>query len=400
VSKSQAALNQTLSEEQFASLLASVHQIGKDVLAVNAASVDEKARFPSESVAALKELKLLSAYLPVKLGGMGLSTQQVARICEALGHYCGSTAMIYAMHKIQVACILHHYQQSEFFTAYLKKLVAEQRLIASATTEIGVGGDLRSSICAVEYDGDKISLLKKAPVISYGEDADDLMITARRVDSTAKSDQVHILVAKDQYTLEPISNWDTLGFRGTCSAGFNVSINADKAQILPVPFADILSQTMHPYAHIVWASLWSGIAADAVNKARHYVKGQARKNIDTPPIAAIRLGEVDSTLQIMRNNITVAVSEYEQLLSHGDANSFTNFGFSIRINNLKMTSAKIIVDIVGQAMMICGIASYRNDSDASLSRHIRDAYGAALMVNNDRIMWHNSTLLLMHKEEH
>jgi acyl-CoA dehydrogenase len=49
-------------------------------------------------------------------------------------------------------------------------------------------------------------------------------------------------------------------------------------------------------------------------------------------------------------------------------------------------------------MLICGIAGYRNDSRFSLGRHLRDAYGAALMVNNDRIMTHNATLLLAHKE--
>jgi len=45
-----------------------------------------------------------------------------------------------------------------------------------------------------------------------------------------------------------------------------------------------------------------------------------------------------------------------------------------------------VVDIVGRAMLICGIAGYRNDSKFSLARQLRDAYGAALMVNNDRIL--------------
>ena len=62
--------------------------------------------------------------------------------------------MIYAMHRIQVACVVHHAQESAYFRDYLRQLVEEQRLMASATTEVGVGGDLRSSLCAVEVDGD------------------------------------------------------------------------------------------------------------------------------------------------------------------------------------------------------------------------------------------------------
>jgi len=388
-----------IESKKFSKLKARVAEIGQQIVAKHAADVDDKARFPTESVTALKELKLLSAYVPETEGGMGLNIVQISKICEILAHYCGSTAMIYSMHMIQVACIVHHSGDSAYFKSYIKKLVKEQRLMASATTEIGVGGDLRSSICAVETTAESFILNKKAPVISYGVDADDLMITARKNPDAPKSDQVHILLEKGQYELEQISGWDTLGFRGTCSSGFNVTSSGKTEQILPVPFADILSQTMHPFAHLTWASLWSGIAADAVNIARASVKKAALQNIEMPPISAIRLGEVDSVLQTMRNNITVAIEEYSQLLQNNDANAFTNFGFGIRINNIKVSSSELIVDIVGKSMLISGISSYRNDSKTSLSRHIRDAYGTALMVNNDRILLHNSTLLLMHKEE-
>jgi len=389
----------SLKSDDFNKLKSEIHKIGCSVISLNADDVDNNARFPLESINALKELKLLSAYVPKALGGMGLDVIQISKICEILGHYCGSSAMIYSMHMIQVACVVNHASESEYFKSYIKKLVAEQRLMASATTEIGVGGDLRSSICAVEIDGDSFKLNKKAPVISYGIDADDILITARRNPDAAKSDQVHVLVHKEQCKLEPISSWDTLGFRGTCSSGFNVTSSGKTDQIFPVPFADILSETMHPFAHLTWASLWSGIAADAVNIARKAVKKAAMQNIEMPPISAIRLGEVDSVLQTMRHNISVTLDEYQDLLENKDSNAFTNFGFGIRVNNIKISSSQLIIDIVGKAMLIAGISSYRNNSKGSLSRHIRDAYGTILMVNNDRIMLHNATLLLMHKEE-
>ena len=382
----------------FDELIKRVHQIGKEVVLPAAADVDKEARFPKEAIDALKDAKLLSAYVPVEFGGMGLNIAQIAKICEVLGQYCGSSAMVYAMHKIQVACIVHHGTTSDYFRDYLKDLVNEQRLIASATTEIGVGGDLRSSICAVETDGDTFKLTKKAPVISYGVDADDIMVTSRRAEDAPASDQVHVLVKKQDYNLEPISGWDTLGFRGTCSSGFILSSSGSTAQILPDPFADILSQTMHPYSHIVWGSLWSGIATDAVNMARGFVREQARKNPSAPPTSALRLAETDSVLQTMRNNIKAAVVEYGQLLEEGNPASFNNFGFSIRTNNLKISCSEMIVDIVSRALLICGISSYRNDSKFSLCRQLRDSYGAALMVNNDRIMNHNATMLMVHKE--
>ena len=50
-------------------------------------------------------------------------------------------------------------------------------------------------------------------------------------------------------------------------------------------------------------------------------------------------------------------------------------------------------------MIICGIAGYKTDSKFSLGRQLRDAYGAALMINNDRIYGANAQMLLIYKEE-
>jgi acyl-CoA dehydrogenase len=261
-----------------------------------------------------------------------------------------------------------------------------------------VGGDLRSSVCAVEVAGDRLHLVKKAPVISYGQEADQILITSRRAPDAASSDQVMVLAKRGDYKLEPMSTWDTLGFRGTCSLGFVLSTDGSAEQVLPVPFEDILSQTMHPVSHIVWSSLWLGIAADAVNRARAYVRGEARKNPNLPPMSSLRLAEVDIVLNGMRNNVNTVTADYYRLLQQDDEEAFKSFGFATRVNNLKLSSSQLVVDIVGRAMLICGINGYRNDSKFTLGRHLRDAYGAALMVNNDRILAHNATMLLALRE--
>ncbi len=385
-------------EGSFDKVAQKAHALGREVLSAHAADVDSKARFPHEAFDALKQAKLLSAYVPRELGGMGLDVVQIAKICEVLGHYCGSSAMIFAMHQIQVACVVHHARDSAYFRGYLQELVEQQRLMASATTELGVGGDLRSSICAVEVSGDTFRLTKKAPVISYGEAADDILITCRKGPDAAASEQVQVLVRRGEYTAEPLSGWDTLGFRGTCSSGFTVTAHGRAEQILPVPFADILAQTMHPYSHVVWSSLWLGIASDAVNRARAFVRAEARKAPGEVPISATRLAETDLMLQRMRHDVECHVRTYRELLDGGNGDAFANFGFAIRTNNLKISSSQLIVDIVGRAMLICGIAGYRNDSKFSLGRQLRDAYGAALMVNNDRILRLNATMLMVHKE--
>ncbi|MGE0159659.1 MAG: acyl-CoA dehydrogenase family protein [Gemmatimonadales bacterium] len=382
----------------FDTLLARVHELGKKVVAPSADDVDAKARFPSESFDALKREKLLSAYITPEYGGLGLSLTQICRICEALGAYCASTAMVYAMHQIQVACILHHGQQSPYFKKYLKRLVDEQLLLASATTELGVGGDLRSSICAVEVDGDSFRLEKKAPVISYALSADAILVTCRRAPDAKSSDQVHVLVEKERTQLEEIATWDTLGFRGTCSLGFVLTSNGHADQILPEPFADILAQSMHPVSHLTWSSLWLGLAGSAVARARDSVRKKILENPDSPPVAALRLAEVDEILFGMRSGLYETLAEYEEMLAAGDSDAFTNFGFAIRVNNVKISCSELVVDVVGKSLQIVGISGYKNDSKSSLGRQLRDAYGAALMVNNDRIRGHNATMQAVYRQ--
>jgi acyl-CoA dehydrogenase len=49
-----------------------------------------------------------------------------------------------------------------FFRSYLAALAEREWLMASATSEAGVGGDLRRSVCAVERDGTRIRVTKHA----------------------------------------------------------------------------------------------------------------------------------------------------------------------------------------------------------------------------------------------
>ena len=52
------------------------------------------------------------------------------------------------------------------------------------------------------------------------------------------------LFLKPDYKLTPTGSWDTLGMRGTSSAGFALAAEADAAQILPVGYDKIHPQTM------------------------------------------------------------------------------------------------------------------------------------------------------------
>ncbi len=382
-------------------VVARARQIAREVAAAAAADVDKQARFPTEAIEAQKKERLLGAFIPTELGGLGCGMIALAGICEAFGSACGASGLITAMHHIQVACIVRHHEGSTYFKRYLREVADKQLLIASVTSEVGIGGDMRSSITAVERNDTTFTLKKDASTISYGEHADDLLVTSKRAADAPPSDQVLTLVRKGDFKLEKTGTWDTLGMRGTCSPSFKLESRGAIEQIMSLPFGDIASRTMVPFSHILWAAAWLGVASDAVARARLFVRGEARKKPGVTPPSALRLAEAINMLQLMRNNVHDAASECEALMKKADGatDELLSIGFAIKINNLKIASSQLVSQIVHHCLMIVGIQGYKNDTKFSMGRHFRDAQSAALMIGNDRIYATNASLLLVHKDD-
>jgi acyl-CoA dehydrogenase len=386
----------TVLTDQDAAFLADVVDVADTIAKVHADDVDRNARFPVEAIDALRERRALSAFVPTDLGGDGVSLRAIATACFELGRRCGASGMVFAMHQIQVGCLADVAASEDFFRRYLAAMVTTPALIASVTSEVGVGGDLRRSVAAVERDGDEIRLSKAGPTLSYGAHADAFLITARRAPDAGESDQVVVLVRSPQAEIEPTSEWDSLGMRGTCSPGFRIRAACPAEQASSVPFADIATRTMVPYSHLLWAHVWLGIATDAYDRAAAFVRAQARGRPGVVPPTATRLSELSTRLFALRGVVDSAIAEYGRLRDAG-GEGLSTYGYAVRINNLKIAASEGVLEVCHGALQICGMAGYKNDTPFSVGRHIRDALSASLMIGNDRIHATDASLLLAMK---
>jgi acyl-CoA dehydrogenase len=372
------------------------------IAAKHADDVDRKGRFPSEAIDALRSTGLLGALVPHSLGGPGLSLIDVSRTIETLGRACSSAGMIYAMHQIQVACLLHHADTSAL-QALLGQVAQQQLLLASATTEAAVGGAIRTSLCSVEPFNDdttKFRFEKQASVISYAAYSDGILATGRRNPQAPASDQSLLYVDTKLSTLEQTGTWNTFGFRGTCSSGQLLRSVGHRDHIFSTPYADISAQTMLPVSHIVWSHLWLGMATEAVSRARAFLRMSARKKRGTTPAGAVPTAALVARLHEMRALVHDAVEYYERVRSQPDARDvLSRASFQIRMNNLKVSGSRQVVEIITDAMEACGMAAYREDTPYSMGRLLRDAHGARVMINNERILSSNADWLLVSKED-
>lgn len=360
-------------------------------------AVDKEGRFPHEAIAAMKAEQLLSIQISVSLGGEGASNLEICEVCNIIGQACSSSAMIFAMHHIKLSSLVEHGENDPWHSEFMRRICREQLLLGSATTEAGIGGNLRNSICAIEVDGDICRLTKEATVISYGKHADAILITSRAHKDAAPSDQVMTVFLKDQYTLEQTHVWDTMGMRGTCSDGFIFKGEAPKEQILPQPFAEIAAQSMLATCHLYWGSLWYGIALNAVTRAQAFVRAAARNNPGSMPPGAVHLAEASSQLQMIKATVVNGVQAYEN--ARRDPEVLSSMAFAVAMNNVKTATSQAILPVINLAMQICGIMGYKNGTPYSVGRHLRDANSAQLMISNDRILSNTSNLLLVQKPD-
>ena len=385
---------------EFQHHLTRLGSIARDVAAANAADVDARSRFPQETLEALKEAGLLSAPVPKDLGGGGCGILELAELSSRLARACGSSAMVLAMHYAQVACLVRHAAHTEPFRGYLRELVERQHLLASLTSENGTFGEMRTSLCAVRRENGRFSLEKDATTGSYCAQADAILVTARRAPDAAGTEQVLVWVARDDRRLTQDGTWNALGMRGTCSPGFRLEAQGPEEQILPLPFADIAAQTLIPYSHVLWSSLWWGIAADAVARAADFVRGNARRNPGAVPPNATALAQVSAELQAMRYNWFAIAAELDELEASGaeGLRRLNSIDWSLRLNHLKIGASEAAPRIVHQALQVIGIAGYKNDTPYSVGRHYRDVLSASLMVSNARIASKSASMLLVQRD--
>jgi acyl-CoA dehydrogenase len=307
--------------------------------------------------------------------------------------------MVFAMHQIQVVTIARHLQDAGWFEEYLSDVASEQRLIASVTSEVGTGGDMGRSVAAVTPAGEgTCTFEKQAPTVSYGEYADDLFVTLRRTPDSEPGDQVIALARGDQIALEPTGTWDPLGMRGTCSPGYVVRAEFAEQQVLPTPFPRVSVESMVPVSHILWSHLWLGIATDAFDRARAFVRAAAKQKPGQPPPSAQRLSHVMSELSLLRAEVGSGLSEFVKASEDPEREQLSTMAAALRFNNLKIAASEQAPKVCQGALGVCGIMGFKNDTPFSVGRHLRDTMSACLMVANERIHQTNASLLLIAKD--
>ena len=110
---------------------------------------------------------------------------------------------------------------------------------------------------------------------------------------------------------------------------------------------------------------------------------------------AHRLARGVGLLQLLQARLSQALRDYDAVFAVGSRP--LPLGFTADMNNLKTTISESCLEAVQHAFMVCGINAYKNGSEFSLGRHVRDLMSAPIMINNDRMLESTGNLLLLQR---
>lgn len=379
-------------------LLGQLNDLADEKIAPAAADVDRNSRVPSEAIEVMRELRLFSASLPEELGGMGLPPDVLIEIAATIARRCASSGMVFAMHEAQIESLRFGASGNPHFETIMREVADEQLLIASVTSEAGIGGNIRASNAAAEAGGERVVFEKQSPTLSYGEYCDALLITARRAGDAAESDQVMVWAKKDEVELEKLGEWDVLGLRGTCSPPFKLTVDVPAENIVDAPFGTIAAHRMVPWSHLLWSACWEGIASAAFEKAVKSAHKKARKSLaDGKEFGEPRLADAYSELQALRSVINGFASAYaDQAAAAPDWRTAESVrALTADSMALKLNASMMSFRVAEMALEIIGMPGFSETAPLSVTRHIRDLMGARLMVSNERLRHTNGQLLLV-----
>ncbi|WP_037076733.1 acyl-CoA dehydrogenase family protein [Pseudonocardia spinosispora] len=349
-----------------------------------AGEVDRDGRFPHEAIEALQTAGLIS---PAAAEGRVIApVSEVCGIVRAVSAACASTGMIVGMHYTQLSALARYSAGNAYLRELLADVVGTQSLIASSTTERATGGDTGRSSCAVRPSGDGVALAKDASVISYATQAQVVLVTARRADDAEPTDQVLVACERAHLELTLTSGWDAIGMRGTDSSGYQLTATLPGDAVFDTPYRRILAEDMAAVTHVMWTSVWLGIADAVVAKVRSKL---AKEGGSTARPANSRFYEMLAKRQMIDSVCAAVREEYER------ADGEPSFAAALRVNALKTIASDNLVEIATAGLDILGMAGYANGSPLSVGRLVRDALSAPLMVGNDRIRANSADLTLI-----
>ncbi|HWM87227.1 MAG TPA: acyl-CoA dehydrogenase family protein [Kofleriaceae bacterium] len=376
---------------ELSSIVARAREIARTVVARDAAEVDEQARWPEAGLRALQREGLGGLVVPARSGGLGLGLLALAQVCEELGRECASTGISFGMHCVGSAVISAKatpHQRGR----YLETISAGRHLTSLALSEPGSGAHFYYPETRLVVESPNTYRVSGKKVFATnGGHADSYVVSTVASEPDAPPGHFScVLVAAEAEGLVWGPAWEGLGMRGNSSRALEL-------RDVPVPRQDLLGEegdqiwyvfeVVAPYFLMAMAGTYLGVAGAAVEEATAHLSRRTYAHsggkLSHHQVVQHRLGSLWAQVQRTRRLIYWAAAEADERGALALP----------ALCSAKAEVADCVVQVVNEAMTLCGGSVYRDGS--RLERLLRDGRAAHVMAPTTDILrvWAGRALL-------
>lgn len=347
-----------------------------------AAEYDRLARFPKESLDALRDAGLWALRVSKEHGGLGGDLVTTCLVVEEVAKQCPSTAMCYKMHLEATELVAHiptPYQVERFVKPLARgELFAT---IAGGETAGSAGTDwspdaMNVSTCPLADGGYQLNHVRKSYVTSAGH-ATHYLALCRLEGRPTQGMPDFLMIERDHIQWETVGEWNGLGMRGNSSMPmiFNGIVPAEHRLGIGRENEPVIPKYMMPLLILTYGAAYLGIASGAyalgcTEVVKRYPSGARRLDAT---INKRRFAEMSAQIEAARALLHVAAA----MADAGTAPSITPFV------QAKVLCSEAAVRVTQDMMTIFGGTAFA--ARLPFERYFRDARAGMVMgMANDQ----------------
>jgi alkylation response protein AidB-like acyl-CoA dehydrogenase len=338
--------------------------------AARAEESDRTGSFPSADFADLRAAGMFGLLVPQRLGGLGGTYADYARVAYELARGNGATALVFNMHASITGALAGVPDEmaralgvpESFFDARDAVLAAaaQGRFYAVAMSERGAGSRLSQLATRYEPTPEGFHIKGSKSFVSGAGHADAYLVAARStVDDSVVS---QFLVPADTPGLAVESTWDSLGMRATSSHDLHIDVSVPPSTLLGgvEGLALLVAQVMPHWMVASYAAVYVGVAQSCVDEAVAHC--QARGLAQLPAIRA-RIGRADAAVAAARLVVDEAARRVTDAPGEPDTNRW--------VWRAKYLAGTTAMDVAASMLEAAGTSATRRGHP--LERLYRDA---------------------------
>ncbi|MHB2016494.1 MAG: acyl-CoA dehydrogenase family protein [Candidatus Xenobia bacterium] len=348
-------------------------------IAAAAPEHDHEARFPIDSIQALRKSGLLGLTVPRELGGQGEGPSGYARVLEQLGSADSSVAMIFMMHVCATEVIKQSSMPNQ--DELLRKVAAGEHLSTLAFSEKGSRSHFWVSVAQATNGGGQHRVEVEKSFVTTAGHADSYLVSIKAIKAQAPTDSSIYFVEKNAPGVTVSQPWNGLGLRANASSPMRFATSLPASTLVSPEgggFNTMLSVVL-PWFQLGSAAVANGIAKGALEATIGHLKGTkfeyTGEGLSSLPTLRARLAAAQVQLDASRA-LTQATAQ--AIESPSDITM-------LRVLEVKACAGETALAVTDAAMKMCGGAAFAKH--LPVERFFRDARACSVMAPTTDVLY-------------